>query len=328
MRRREFITLVSTAAIAWPLAARAQQKLKVPTVGIMWHGGGVAEEAIFLTQIQQGLKDLGYVEGSNVNLVNTFAGEQYERFNTNAAELVRRKVDVIVAVATAGALAAQRATNTIPIVFVLVPDPVAIKLVASLAHPGGNITGLSTLAADLLAKRLELFKEIVGPLSGIALLVNPSNPNTTEGNIKQVRIAAEHLGMTVQVIEAAQPDQIERAFSSIQDGINAVMIPDDSLFFNERKQIAALALRRMLPTAVFVSPMVKDGALMAYAVSPLTIFRRSAAYIDKIIKGTKPDQLPVELPTKFEFVINLKTARSIGLSISPTILSRADEVIE
>jgi putative ABC transport system substrate-binding protein len=153
------------------------------------------------------LKDLGYVEGRNVTLVNTFAGEQYERFNSNAAELVRRKVDVIVAVTLSAALAARRATNTIPIVFIVVPDPVASKLVASLAHPGGNITGLSTLAADMLSKRVELFKEIVDPLSGIALMVNPSNPITTEGNIKQIRIAAERLGMTVQVIEATQPDQ-------------------------------------------------------------------------------------------------------------------------
>ena len=328
MRRREFISLLTGTVFAWPLAAWAQQQRKIPTVGIMWHAGSVAEEAIFLTQIQQGLKDLGYVEGRNVTLANTFAGEQYERFNGNAAELVRRKVDVIVAVTLSAALAAQRATNTIPIVFIVVPDPVATKLVASLAHPGGNITGLSTLAADMLAKRVAVFKEIVGPLSKIALMVNPSNPITTEGNIQQVRIAAERLGMTVQVIEAAQPDQIERAFSSLQDGINGVMILDDSLFFNERKQIATFALQRMLPTAVFASPMVKDGALMTYSASPLTIFRRSATYIDKILKGTKPDQLPVELPTKFEFVINLKTAKAIGLSISPTILTRADEVIE
>jgi putative tryptophan/tyrosine transport system substrate-binding protein len=184
MRRREFMRLFSSTVVVWPLTARAQQERKVATVGIMWHGGSVAEEAIFLTQIQQGLKDLGYVEGRNVTLVNTFAGEQYERFNSNAAELVRRKVDVIVAVTLSAAIAAKRATNTIPIVFIVVPDPVATKLVASLAHPGGNITGLSTLAADLLAKRLALFKEIVDALSGIALMVNPSNPITTEGNIK------------------------------------------------------------------------------------------------------------------------------------------------
>jgi ABC-type uncharacterized transport system substrate-binding protein len=171
MRRREFITLVGGAALARPLAARAQQKGRVPTVGILWHAGSVAEEAIFLTQMQHGLKDLGYVEGRDIILVNTFADEQYERFNSNAAELVRRKVDVLVAVTLQAALAAQRVTKTIPIVFIVVPDPVAAKLVASLARPGGNITGLSTLSDDLFAKRLELFKEIVTRLSGIALTV-------------------------------------------------------------------------------------------------------------------------------------------------------------
>jgi len=327
MRRRDFI-MVGGAAVTWPFAAQAQQKPRIPTVGILWHAGSVAEEAIFLTQIQQGLKDLGYVEGRDITLVNTFADEQYERFNSNAAELVRRKVDVIVVVTLQAALAAQRATTTIPIVFVVVPDPVATKLVSSLARPGGNITGLSTLAVDLLAKRLELFKEIVGPLSGIALMVNPTDPITSQSSAKQVRDAAKSLGMTFQTIEAAQPDQIERAFSSIQDGISGVMIPDDSLFFNERKRIAEEALTRKIPTAVFAAPMVEDGGLMTYAPSPLTIFRRSAAYIVKILNGAKPDQLPVELPTTFEFVINLKTAKAIGLSISPAILNRADKVID
>jgi putative ABC transport system substrate-binding protein len=326
--RRHFVTLLGGAAAAWPLAARAQQKGRVPTVGILWHAGSVAEEAIFLTQIQQGLQAFGYVEGRNITLVNTFAAEQYERFNSNAAELVRRKVDVLVAVTLQAALAAQRATNTIPIVFIVVPDPVATKLVASLAHPGGNITGLSTLSDDLLGKRLELFKEIVSPLTRIALMVNPSDSISTQSGIKQVRTAAERLGITVQPIEAAQPDQIERAFSSIQDGVNGVMIQDDAMFFNERKRIAELALKRKIPTAVFISPMVEDGGLMTYAPSPLTIFRRSAAYIDKILKGAKPGELPVELPTTFEFVINLKTAKAIGLTISPTILTLADRVIE
>jgi putative ABC transport system substrate-binding protein len=267
MRRREFIRLFTSAVVAWPLAARAQQQGIIPTVGILWHAGGVAEEAIFLTQIQQGLKDLGYVEGRNVTLVNTFAGEQYERFNSNAAELVRSKVDVIVAVTLSAALAAQRATNTIPIVFIVVPDPVATKLVASLAHPGGNITGLSTLAADLLAKRLELFKKIVAPLSGIALLVNPSNPIAAEGNIKQVTMAAERLGMTVQVIEATQPDQIERAFS-FAELLEAAMhkLHGMPLFLSsEREAAASPALyspntRRRCSSRISAAMLVRDKA--------------------------------------------------------------------
>lgn len=328
MRRREFITFISSAALAWPLVARAQQKGRVPTVGILWHAGTVEAEAIFLSQIQEGLQVLGYVEGRNITLLNTFADEQYERFNSNAAELVRRKVDVLVAVTLDAALAAQRATKTIPTVFIVVPDPVGTELVASLAHPGGNITGLSTLSVDLLAKRLELFKEIVGPMSGIALLVNPSAPEITEDSIKQVRVAAERLGLTVQATKAAQPDQIERAFSSLQDSINGVVIQDDSMFFNERKRIAALALQRRLPTAAFASPMVEDGALMTYAPNVRAIFHRSAVYIDKILKGAKPEELPVEQPTNFELVINLRTAKALGLTIPETLLTRADKVIE
>jgi len=181
---------------------------------------------------------------------------------------------------------------------------------------------------DLLAKRLELFKEIVGPMSGIALLVNPSAPESTEDSIKRVQVAAERLGLTFQATRAALPDQIERAFSSLQDSINGVVIQDDAMFFNERKRIAALALQRRLPTAAFVSPMVEDGALMTYASNPRAIFRRSAVYIDKILKGAKPEELPVEQPTNFELVINLRTAKALGLTIPETLLTRADKVIE
>ena len=328
MRRREFLGFLGGTAVGWPFIARAQQTTKIPTVGILWHAGSIEEEAIYLTQIQQGLQDLGYVEGRNIRLVNTFANEEYERFNRNAVELVQRKVDVLVGVTLPAALAAQRATNTIPTIFILVPDPVATKLVASLARPGGNITGLSQLAVDLLAKRLELFKETVAPLSRIALLVNPSDPIIAQRTVEQVRTAAGRLDMTIQPIEAPKPDQIEGAFFSIQDNINGLMIQPDGLFFSQRKKIAELALKRKLPTLVFNSTMVEDGGLMTYAPSSLAIFRRSAAYIDKILKGAKADELPVELPTKFALDINLKTAKAIGLTISPTILARADKVIE
>jgi putative tryptophan/tyrosine transport system substrate-binding protein len=327
MRRREFIVALSSAA-AWPLVARGQQISKVPTVGILWHAGSIEEEAGYLKEIQQGLLNLGYVEGRNINLANTFANEEYERFNANAVDLVGRKVDVLVAVTLQAALAAQRATKTIPIVFLLVPDPVASKLVDSLARPGGNITGLSQLALDLLPKRLELFKEIVTPLIRIALLVNPSDPVTTARSIEQAHAAAERLDISIQLIEAGKPDQIERAFSSIQEGVRGVMVQPDAMFFNERKRIAELAVARNLPSLVFNSTMVEAGGLMTYAPSSFAIFRRSAVYIDKILKGTKPNELPVELPTKFEFDVNLKTAKAIGLTISPAIIARADKVIE
>jgi putative ABC transport system substrate-binding protein len=327
MRRREFIAFVAGATV-WPLAGRAQQISKVPTVGILWHAGSIEEEAAYLKEIQQGLLALGYVERRNINLANTFANEEYERFNANAVDLVGRKVDVLVAVTLPAALAAQRATKTIPIVFVLVPDPVATKLVDSLGRPGGNITGLSQLALDLLPKRLELLKEIVSPLIRIALLLNPSDPVTASRSIDQARAAAARLDMSIQPIEAGKPDQIERAFSSIQEGVQGVMVEPDAMFFNERNRIAELALARKLPSLVFNSTMVEAGGLMTYAPSSFAIFRRSAVYIDKILKGTKPDELPVELPTKFEFDINLKTAKAIGLTISPAIIARADKVIE
>src|SRR5262245_3319546 len=328
MRRRDFITLLGgAAAVAWPLAARAQQTDKVPTVGILWHAGSVEEEAIYLKEIQQGLQALGYVEGRNINLVNTFANEEYERFNANADDLVGRKVDVIVAVTLPAALAAHRATKTIPIVFVLVPDPVATKLVASLARPGGNVTGLSQVAVDLVPKRLELFREVTR-LPSIALLLNPSDPILTARTIEQVRAAAGRLNMSIQPIEANKPEQIERAFSSIQNDIHGVMLQPDPMFFNERKRVAEIALARKLSSSVFSSTMVEAGGLMSYAPSIFTIFRRSAAYIDKIIKATKPADLPVELPTKFEFYINLGTAKAIGLNVSESILVRADKVFE
>lgn len=327
MRRRDFIALLG-GTTTWPFAARAQQISKVPTVGILWHAGSIEEEAAYLKEIQQGLLTLGYVEGRNINLANTFANEEYERFDANAVDLVRRKVDVLVAVTLQAALAAQRATKTIPIVFLLVPDPVASKLVDSLARPGGNITGLSQLAIDLLPKRLELFKEIVTPLIRIALLLNPSDPVTTARSIEQARAAAGRLDMSIQLVEAGKPDQIERAFSSIQEEVRGVMVQPDAMFFNERKRIAELAVARKLPSLVFNSTMVEAGGLMTYAPSSFAIFRRSAVYIDKILKGSKPNELPVELPTKFEFDVNLKTAKAIGLTISPAIIARADKVIE
>jgi len=326
MRRRDFLRVIGGVAAAWPVMAHAQQR--VPTVGILWHAGSAEEEAIYLTQIQQGLQALGYVEGRNITLVNTFADEQYERFNSNAIELVRREVDVLIGVTLPAALAAQRATKTIPIVFILVGDPIGTKLVASLARPGGNITGLSQLTFDLQAKRLELFKETVPHLSKIALLVNPSDPMTTQRSVEHVRATAERLGITIQPIEAHQADQIAGAFSSIQNGVTGVMVESDGMFFRERKQLAELAVKHKIPTMVFNPDMVEDGGLMTYAASSLAIFRRSAAYVDKILKGTKPEELPVEQPTKFEFIINLKTARAIGLAISPAMLSRADKVIE
>ena len=261
--------------------------------------------------------------------MNTFADEQYERFNSNSVELVRRKVDVIVTVSLLAALAAQRATKTIPTVFILVSDPVASNLVNSLARPGGNITGLSNLSDDLLSKSTELFKEVVPSLSGVKLMINPTvDPGTTERGIKQVQVVAEHLNIGFQLVEAGQPDQIERVFPSYRDVTNGVMVYPDGMFFRERKRIAKLALERKIPTSVFDPTMVADGGLMTYAPNVKGIFRRSTTYIDKILKGAQANELPVEQPTQFDFVINLKTAEALGIEIPNSAQLLADEVIE
>jgi ABC-type uncharacterized transport system substrate-binding protein len=279
--------------------------------------------------LRQGFSDLGYVEGKTIELENRFAAEEYERFNSLAVELVRLKVDVLVAVTLPAALAAQRATTTMPVVFVLVANPVRSKLVDNLARPGRNLTGLSHIGADLIAKRLEFFKEVVVGLSRAALLVNPRDEENTRRNVEEVQAAATILNVTIRPVEVRSPGDLEAALSAIaQDRFDGVILGNDAMLFNERRRIAELALARGLPTSVFTREMVESGGLMSYATNVPTLFRRAAAYVDKILKGAKPADLPVEFPTKFELVINLKTAKALGLTVPPSLLARADEVIE
>jgi putative tryptophan/tyrosine transport system substrate-binding protein len=328
MRRREFITLFGSVAAAWPLAARAQNVKKIPKIGILWHAGSEEEEAIFLGAVRQGFKDLGYVEGQNIRLINTFAAEQYERFNSNAAELVALPVDVLVAVTAPAALAAQRATKTIPVVFVGSIDPVQMKLVESFARPGGNITGLTNLATDLTAKRLEVLKELVPNALRVGQLVNSSNPANASRFIAESQVAAAKLKLAVQPVEVRAPDELERAFSMIEGHVDAVSVPNDGMFYNERRRISELALTHRVPLMVAYKEAVQFGALISYGPSSTKVYGRVPYYVDKILKGTKPADLPIELPTFFELFINAKTAKSLGITIPPTLLSRADEVIE
>jgi putative ABC transport system substrate-binding protein len=328
MRRREFITLLGGAVVAWPLAARAQNVKKIPKVGILWHADNEEEEAIFLGAVRQGFKDLSYVEGQNIKLINTFAAEQYERFNANAAELVALPVDVLVAVTTPAALAAQRATKIIPIVFVGSIDPVQMKLADSIARPGDNITGLTNLATDLTAKRLELLKEVLPNALRVGQLVNSSNPANARRFIAESQVAAAKLGLAVQPVEVRAPDELDRAFSMIEGQVDAMSVSNDGMFYNERRRIAELALAHRVPLMVPYKEAVQFGALISYGPSPTRINRRVPYYVDKILKGAKPADLPIELPTLFELFINAKTAKSFGITIPPTILSRADEVIE
>ncbi len=328
MRRREVLALICNAA-AWPFAVQAQPASKIPRVGMLWHAANASEEAPYLGPFRQGLNDLGYVESKNIALENRFAAEHYERYDSLAAELVQLKVDVLVAVARPAALAAQRATTTIPIVFILVPDPVASKLVKSLAHPGGNITGLSQLAFDMSAKRVGLLKLMVPTLSRIALLVNPGDPEVTRRTFDESRVAADHLKVTLEQVEARAPSDLEHAFAVIvEEKFDGVVVASDTMLFNERQRIGEWAMSRKLPTMMFNGEMPKSGGLMSYSASNSALFYRAAAFVDKLLKGTKPADLPVELPTKFQLVINLKTAKALDITVPPTLLVAADEVIE
>jgi putative ABC transport system substrate-binding protein len=328
MKRREFISLLGGAA-AWPLAARAQQAAKQPTVGVLWHAGSAEEKAPYLGALQAGLKELGHVEGRTIILENRFAAEQYDRFNTLADELVRLKVDVLVAVTRPAALAARRATLTIPIVFVLVPDPVASSLVESLARPGGNVTGLSQLALDLSAKRVELLKHTAPSISRVAVLVNPSDEDMARRSIEESRTAAAPLQVSVEPVEARTPSDLAQAFSFIiANKFDGLIVTSDPMFFNERGRIAEWAMAHRLPTMMFNGEMARSGGLMAYSANNPALFRRAATFVDKLLKGAKPADLPVELPTKFELLLNLKTANSLGLTVPDKLLALADEVIE
>jgi putative ABC transport system substrate-binding protein len=328
-RRREFITLLGGGAAAWPLVARAQQARKIPTIGVLWHAGSAEEEGIYPAALRQGLKDFGYVEGQNIILHERFPAEIPERFYSLATELVALKVDVLVAINRLDALAAQRATSTIPIVFVYVSDPVGSKLVRSLAHPGGNITGLSNFAADLTAKRVEDLKMIVPGISRVALFVNPDDKESARRYVEEGQAAAKKLDLFVRPVEIRSPRELTATFLQMRsEQIDGIVVTQDGLFYSARKEIADLALANRLPTIVYSRETVLAGALASYGPNNYEIFRRAGYYINKILKDTKPADLPVEQPTKLEFIVNRKTAETLGIALPQTVLGVADDVIE
>jgi putative tryptophan/tyrosine transport system substrate-binding protein len=328
MKRRQFIRLIGGAAVAWPIAARAQQSSnKIPVVGVLWHASSAEEEDVYLSVVVKAFNDLGYFEGKNIHLEHRFPAENPDRYRTLGQELIDAKPDAIVAVTVAGAVALKQLTSTIPIVFVLVPDPIASGLVESLARPGGNATGLSLMAVDLSGKRLELLKEAVPNLSRVALLLDLFSP-LKERTIKANQTAAEALGISLWPAEISAPDEIEPVFSKIaQDRADAVMRVPGSFLFNERARVGAAALAHRLPIMTYVAEEVPHGFLMSYGQDFPDYFRRGVAYTDKILKGAKPADLPVEQPTKFKLVLNLKTAKALGLTIPQTLIVSADEVI-
>jgi putative tryptophan/tyrosine transport system substrate-binding protein len=328
MRRRQFIKLIGGAAAAWPLAARAQQSSnKIPVVGVLWHAGSAEEEDVYLRVLVKAFNDLGYIEGKNIHLDHRFPAENPDRFRTLARELVDEKPDVIIDVLVRGAVELKKLTDTIPIVFVIVADPVGYGLVKSLARPESNATGLSLMTTDLSGKRLEILKEAVPNLSQVALLLDPTVV-AKEKVISANEVAAQALGLSVHPVEIEVPDEIEPAFAKMaQDGINGAAIGPAGLLFVQRARLGAAALTYKIPVMSHVAEEVPYGLLFSYGQDFPDFFRRAAAYTDKILKGAKPADLPVEQPTKLKLVLNLKTAKALGITFPQTLLLSADEMI-
>ena len=293
---------------------------------MLWHAGSAEEEEVYLSVLVKAFDDLGYVEGKNIHLDHRFPAENPDRFRALAQELVDEKPDVIIAVTNFGALEVKRATSTIPIVVSVASDAVGMGLVESLARPGGNVTGLSLMAIDLSGKRLELLKEAVPSLLRVALLVDFSTPK--EQTIKLHQTAAQALGISLWPVEISTPDDIELVFAKIaEDHADGIVRGPGSALFNWRAQIGAAALKHRLPAMTYIAEEVPHGFLMSYGQDTPDFFRRTAVYVDKILKGAKPADLPVEQPTKFKLVLNLKTAKALGLTIPQTLIVSADEVI-
>jgi ABC-type uncharacterized transport system substrate-binding protein len=326
LKRREFITLIGGAAAAWPLATRAQQP--IPVIGFL-SSLAPSDLTHVMPAFQQGLDRAGFVESRNVAIEYRWAEADYHRLPALAADLVSRKVAVIAAISgTPAALAAKAATTTIPIVFAIGGDPIAPGLVSSLSRPGGNITGVSFFNAPVVSKRLDLARELAPSGSTIAILINPNNPpSAAEG--EAVQAAAAAVGQPLLIVSASTQNEIDDAFATIkQERIGAVLVSHDPLFFSERVKLVVLMARHALPT-IFAEPEhARTGGLISYGSSRTDAYRQAGDYVGRILRGEKPGELPVVLPTKFHLVINLKTAKSLGIEVPGTVLARADEVIE
>jgi putative tryptophan/tyrosine transport system substrate-binding protein len=327
MDRRTFLTTIA-GLVAAPLRAEAQPA-KVFRIGILGTYPPTAPEFAHLWEaFAQGLRERGYEEGQNLAIERRFVEGKVERLPELAAELVRLNVSVIVAGGQPPPVAAKRATATIPIVMTNFSDPVGLGLVTSLSRPGGNITGLALLTVELVGKQLQLLKEAVPKVSRVAFLTNPSNPGAAL-QLRDAETAARSLGLQLQVLEAQRPDELAAAFAAMdRERAGAVLLPGDSLFFYYRAQIADLAIKSRMPALFAPKEFAEAGGLMAYGANIADLYRRAATYVDRILKGANPADLPVEQPTKYDLVINLKTATALGLTIPRSLLQRADQVIE
>ena len=328
MRRRTFISLLGGAAASWPLSTRAQQSSnKIPVVCVLWHAASAEEEDVYLVPLRKAFNDLGYIEGKNIYLEHRFPAENPDRFQTMARELVDLKPNVITAVTAIGAVDVKTLTSTIPIVFVIVADPIGAGLVEGLAHPGGNTTGLSLMAVDLSGKHLALLKEAAPNLSRVVLVVWPAYP-FKERVIASYEKAARDLGLPLWRVEISGPDDVEPVFAKmVTDRADGFALTLGSLLFNLRAPIGASALAHHLPGICFIGEETPHGFLMSYGQDFPDFFRRAAGYVDKILKGAKPADLPVEQPTKYKLVLNLKTAKALGITFPQTLVVSADELI-
>jgi putative ABC transport system substrate-binding protein len=325
VKRREFITLLGGAATAWPRAASAQQQAKLPTIGFL---GATTPEtwSRFVAAFVQRLRELGWIEGRTVAIEYRWAEGRDERFTEIAAEFVRLKVDIIVTVGGA-VLAAKQATSLIPIVFAVGADPVGAGLVASLARPGGNVTGLSSQFTDLAGKRLELLRDVLPRLRRLAIMANATNP-ASQLEIGEVRTMSSALGFEVVPLEIRRAEDIVPAFEGLKERADALYVVVDPLLNTNRIRINTLAVGARLPTMHALREYVESGGLMSYGPNLPALFRRAAEIVDKILHGTKPPDIPVEQPTRFDLIINLTTAKALGLEVPSSLLARADEVIE
>jgi putative ABC transport system substrate-binding protein len=325
MQRRDFITFVGSAAAAWPLAARAQQPM--PVIGFL-NGASRDGYEPFVAAFIQGLKDTGYVDGQNVRIEYRWAEGDYDRLPALAGDLVRRQVSVIAATSTPANLVAKAATSTIPIIFTAGSDPMQLGLVANLNRPGGNVTGVTQLTGEVAPKRVQLAHELVPTANVIGLLVNPGNPSA-ETLTRTSRVAATTLGLQLDVLQASTEAQINDAFITFHEkGVGAIVIVTDAFFNGHAALLATLAIRYLVPAIYEYHPFASAGGLISYGGSITDSYHLAGVYAGRILKGEKPGELPVQQSTKVELIINLKTAKTLGLTVPPPLLARADEVIE
>jgi len=325
MRRREFITLLGGVAVTWPLAANAQSK--TPRIGFMGNSTA-ALEANLVDAFREGLREHGYEEGRNIVVEYRWADGKYERFPALVAELIAANVEVIVTAGTPAALAMKKATTTVPLVMVAVGDPVGTGLVPSLARPGANLTGLSSVAPDLEGKRLQLLREVVPALSHVAMFINSLNPFHVS-SMRQARAAAQTMGIKLQLHDIRKSEDLDDAFAAIRkERPDAVLILADRVFLHNRERMIDFTKEQRLPNVNAYKELVEVGGLMSYGPSYEDMHKRAAIYVDKILKGAKPADLPIEQPSKFTFIVNLKAAKALGVTVPSQLLGLADELID